>query len=49
MGVVAGTLSLKQQQEGKPTGSMDMQMPRSAFTFSAPKPPGSQMQPMRSK
>lgn len=50
LGVVAGTLSMKQQQDNKSRGSVDMQMPRSAFTFSAPKPHGGQqMTPMRSK
>lgn len=48
LGVVAGTLSMKQQQENKARGSVDMQMPRTAFTFNAPKPPGG-MTPMRSK
>lgn len=49
LGVVAGALSMKQQQENKARGSVDVQMPRSAFTFNAPKPPGGQMTPMRSK
>lgn len=49
LGVVAGTLSMKQQQENKSRGSVDMQVPRSAFTFSAPKPPAGPMTPMRSK
>lgn len=49
LGVVAGTLSMKQQEEAKSRGSMDMQMPRSAFTFNSPKPIGNQVQPIRSK
>jgi len=46
LGIVAGPLTVK-PGEGKPR-AVDMQPPRSAFTFSAPKMPGSQMG-MRSK
>ena len=49
LGVVAGSLSMKQQQEEKSRGSVDMQVPRTAFTFNAPKAPGNQINPMRSK
>lgn len=48
LGVVAGSLSMK-QQEGKAREGVDMQVPRTAFTFNAPKPPGNQMNPMRAK
>lgn len=46
MGVVAGPLSAK-PQDIKARG-VDVQMPRTAFTFSAPKLPGSQLGPVRS-
>lgn len=48
MGVVAGPLGMK-HPEGKPRGSVDIRVPRTAFTFEQPKPPGSQPNPMRSK
>ncbi|KJK91152.1 hypothetical protein H633G_05010 [Metarhizium anisopliae BRIP 53284] len=46
LGVVASAINLK--QDGKPR-SMDMQVPRSAFTFSPPKPHNPSINPMRSK
>jgi hypothetical protein len=46
LGIVAGPLSVKPQEaKARP---MDMQLPRTAFTFNAPKLPGSQVG-MRSK
>lgn len=45
LGIVAGPLAAKPGE--KPRG-VDMQLPRTAFTFSAPKPPSGQMG-MRSK
>ena len=47
LGVVAGTLSGK-HQDAK-ARAVDMSMPRSAFTFSPPKPPPSQLSSMRSR
>lgn len=47
LGVVAGALNAK-QQEAKARG-LDGQLPRTAFTFSAPKLPGSQLGSIRSK
>jgi hypothetical protein len=46
LGVVAGTLGVK-QQEVKGRG-LESQVPRSAFTFTAPKAPGATGTPMRS-
>lgn len=46
LGIVAGPLTVK-PQDAKARG-LDMQLPRTAFTFSAPKLPASQMG-MRSK
>jgi hypothetical protein len=46
LGIVAGPLAVK-PSEAKLRG-MEMQVPRSAFTFSAPKMPGTQMPAMRS-
>ncbi|KAG7435759.1 Transcription factor vib-1 [Fusarium oxysporum f. sp. raphani] len=46
VGVVAGPLSAK-HQEAKPRG-IDAQLPRTAFTFNAPKIPGTQLGPIRS-
>ncbi|CAF3443491.1 unnamed protein product [Fusarium graminearum] len=46
LGVVAGPLSAK-HQETKPRG-VDAQLPRTAFTFNAPKIPGTQLGPIRS-
>ncbi|KAM0211611.1 hypothetical protein ACHAQI_005170 [Fusarium lateritium] len=46
LGVVAGPLSAK-HQEAKPRG-IDAQLPRTAFTFNAPKMPGTQLGPIRS-
>ncbi|KAH6987449.1 hypothetical protein BKA56DRAFT_478289 [Ilyonectria sp. MPI-CAGE-AT-0026] len=46
LGVVAGALNAK-QQEAKARG-LDGQLPRTAFTFSAPKLPGSQLGSIRS-
>ncbi|CEJ81108.1 Putative VIB-1 [[Torrubiella] hemipterigena] len=45
VGVIAGALS--KRPDGKPRGSIDMQVPRSSFTFSPPKPVG-QLSAMRS-
>ena len=42
LGIVAGPLTVKPQEAVK-ARAMDMQLPRTAFTFSAPKMPGSQM------
>lgn len=47
LGVVAGALSAK-QHDAKARG-LDGQLPRSAFTFSAPKLPGTQLASLRSK
>lgn len=46
MGIVAGPLSAK-QVEAKQKGGIETRVPRSAFTFEAPKPPGGQGNPMR--
>lgn len=46
LGVVAGALTVK-QHEARSRG-LDGQLPRSAFTFSAPKLPGTQLGAMRS-
>lgn len=47
LGVVAGALSVKPQELKR---SVDIQVPRSSFTFSSPKVPGSgQLSSMRSK
>ncbi|EXA28487.1 hypothetical protein FOVG_19913 [Fusarium oxysporum f. sp. pisi HDV247] len=47
LGVVAGPLSAK-HQEAKPRG-IDAQLPRTAFTFNAPRIPGAQLGLRRSK
>jgi hypothetical protein len=47
LGVVAGALGVK-QQEVKARG-VEAQVPRSAFTFTAPKAPGAPGNPMRSR
>lgn len=46
LGVIAGNMAPK-QPDTKPR-SVDMQLPRTAFTFSPPKPPGPQLSSMRS-
>lgn len=46
LGVVAGPLSVKHQEKVR---GIDTQLPRTAFTFSAPKMPGTQLGPIRSK
>jgi hypothetical protein len=48
MGVVAGGMAMK-PQDSKPRERMDMQVPRSAFTFTTPKPPPAQVSTVRSK
>ncbi|KAI8714340.1 hypothetical protein NCS52_01153700 [Fusarium sp. LHS14.1] len=45
LGVVAGPLSAKHQEKAR---GIDTQLPRTAFTFSAPKMPGTQLGPIRS-
>ncbi|PHH85189.1 hypothetical protein CDD83_780 [Cordyceps sp. RAO-2017] len=45
LGVVASALSLRQDTKAR---SMDMQVPRSSFTFSPPKPQGSTLSSLRS-
>ena len=46
MGVVASALSIKHDPKAR---SIDMQVPRSSFTFSPPKPQGTTLSSMRSK
>lgn len=48
LGIVAGSLSIK-PQELKARPSLNMEVPRTAFTFSAPKLPASPMSSYRSK
>ncbi|KAI6782924.1 Transcription factor-like protein [Emericellopsis cladophorae] len=48
MGVVAGSMTMK-PQEPKPRERMDMQVPRTAFTFTTPKPPSAQISTVRSQ
>ncbi|KJZ80564.1 Transcription factor vib-1 [Hirsutella minnesotensis 3608] len=45
LGVVASALSMRQDSKSR---SMDMQVPRSSFTFSPPKPHGSTLSSLRS-
>ncbi len=47
VGVIASALS--KSGDAKARGSIDMQMPRSSFTFSPPKPVPGQLNSMRSK
>lgn len=46
MGVVASALSIKHDPKAR---SVDMQVPRSSFTFSPPKPQGTALGSMKSK
>lgn len=46
VGVIAGPLGVKREAKSR---SMDLQMPRSSFTFSPPKPTAGQLGAMRSK
>lgn len=48
VGVIASALNVK-PGDAKGRGSIDMQMPRSSFTFSPPKPVPGQLNSMRSK
>lgn len=49
LGVVAGPLNPKPQDAKQQRGIENQPLPRTAFTFSAPKLPGSQLGTMRSQ